>query len=125
MKELIKVFCKFVFFKTFSFIRFVLLFIMVFRFALVASAEEAEHSEKVPHRIPRIDTEMKIDGYLDEEAWSRALKIDANIEVSPGENIPAPVETEVYMAYDNFNIYVAFVVKHNYIFSQMWPPVTR
>lgn len=108
MKELTEMLCRFVFFEKFLFTRVILLFFMVSQLALVASGGEEENSEKVPHRIPRIDTEVKIDGYLDEEAWNQALKINANIEVRPGENIPAPVKTEVYMAYDNSNIYVAF-----------------
>jgi hypothetical protein len=73
-----------------------------------ASNGEGSVDEKTPHRVPRINSEVKIDGYLDEEVWGEAAKIDANVEVSPGENIPAPVKTEVYIAYDNSNIYVAF-----------------
>jgi hypothetical protein len=108
LKTLIGVSCKFVFFAKFSFIRFILLGVMVFQAALVAADEEPQNNEKVSRRVPRINAEIKVDGYLDEEAWNEALKIDANIEVDPGENIPAPVETEVYMAYDKANIYVAF-----------------
>ncbi len=108
MKKLIEIPCKTASFVKFLFVGFVLLYALAFRLTLMASDSEAEQREKVPCRIPRIDTEIQIDGYFDEEAWNQALKIDANIEVNPGENIPAPVKTEVYMAYDNSNIYVAF-----------------
>jgi len=108
LKTLIGVSCRFVFFAKFLFLRFILLCVVVFQSTLMASDVEVENSKKVPRRVPRINTEVKVDGYLDEEAWGEALKIDANIEVEPGENIPAPVKTEVYMAYDNSKIYVAF-----------------
>jgi len=87
---------------------FFVLLAQVFPSTAFASNGTDKDEEKIPYRIPRIDSEVKIDGYLDEEIWNQAVKIDANIEVNPGENIPAPVKTEVYMAYDNSNIYVAF-----------------
>jgi len=87
---------------------FFVLLAQVFPLTAFASNGTGKDEEKIPYRIPRIDSEVKIDGYLDEEAWNQAVKIDANIEVNPGENIPAPVKTEVYMAYDNSNIYIAF-----------------
>lgn len=62
-----------------------------------------------PIRIPRIETAVKIDAILDEEAWQKAVKVDANIEVSPGENIPAPVKTEARLVYDMENLYVAII----------------
>jgi len=87
---------------------FLLLAILVIQPSVSASNEKKSSGEKKPFRVPRINSEVKIDGYLNEEVWNQAVKIDANIEVSPGENIPSPVKTEVYMAYDNANIYVAF-----------------
>ncbi|MFW9943328.1 MAG: sugar-binding protein [Candidatus Thorarchaeota archaeon] len=82
--------------------------IVLIQLSVYASTGEELVDEKTPYSVPKIISEVKIDGYLDEEAWNQAVKIDANIEVSPGENILAPVKTEVYMAYDNSNIYVAF-----------------
>jgi hypothetical protein len=85
-----------------------LLFVTIIRLEAADSDGEKPGNEKIPYVVPRINSEVKIDGYLDEEAWNQAVKIDANIEVEPGENIPAPVRTEVFLAYDNSNIYVAF-----------------
>jgi hypothetical protein len=82
------------------------MFLIGTRFAVLASGAETANDSLL--NIPRIDSVINIDGYLDEYAWSRAVKIDANIEVDPGHNILAPVKTEVYLAYDNSNIYVAF-----------------
>ncbi len=87
---------------------FLTLSVLVIQLSVAASNGEKTDEEKVPVRVPRVNSEVKIDGYLDEEVWNQAVKIDANIEVEPGENIPAPVKTEVYIAYDNSNIYVAF-----------------
>jgi len=62
----------------------------------------------VPYRVPLVETPVKVDAVLDEEVWEKAVKIDANIEVQPGENIPAPVRTEVLLAYSETHFYAAF-----------------
>lgn len=64
--------------------------------------------EKVPYRIPFVNAKIKVDGHLNESFWEHAVKVDANIEVSPGENIEAPVKTEALLAYNNSHIYVGF-----------------
>jgi len=64
--------------------------------------------EKPHYRIPKITTPIKIDGVLDDEAWSHALKIDVNVELKPAANAPAPVTTVCYLAYDDRNLYAAF-----------------
>ena len=61
-----------------------------------------------PYRVPKVNSEINVDAILDELFWEEAVKIDANIEVRPGENIDAPVKTEVLLAYDNSHIFVAF-----------------
>jgi len=64
--------------------------------------------EKQPHRVPRIDGGIRIDGVMDEEVWSQALKLELNYEVNPGENIPPPVQTEVFIAHTNTALYIGF-----------------
>jgi uncharacterized protein DUF5916/cellulose/xylan binding protein with CBM9 domain len=66
-------------------------------------------SQKKTYRVPKVNSEMDVDAYLNESFWKEAVKIEANIEVRPGENIPAPVNTEVLLCYDESNIYVAFI----------------
>ncbi|MFC1693501.1 DUF5916 domain-containing protein [Candidatus Latescibacterota bacterium] len=61
-----------------------------------------------PYRVPIVETPVKVDAILDEDVWQKAIKIDANIEVSPGENIQAPVKTEVLLAYSETHLYAAF-----------------
>ena len=74
----------------------------------IQDREQNDNEEKIPYRVPKVNSEIKIDAFLNEDAWKQAVKIDANIEVRPGENIPAPVKTEVLIAYDDLNVYVAF-----------------
>jgi len=61
-----------------------------------------------PLRVPRIDSELSIDGVIDEEEWKRALLLDVNYEVRPGENIPPPARTEVLLLYSSSSLYAAF-----------------
>ena len=78
-------------------------------FAGTTSAQPAaDATEKVPHRIPKVTTPIEIDGVLDEETWEHALVMGVNTEVRPGENVPAPVETDMLLAYDEGHFYVAF-----------------
>jgi hypothetical protein len=51
---------------------------------------------------------IKIDGILDDAAWRQATHISLDIETDPGENIPAPVETLVYVVENGESLYVAF-----------------
>lgn len=68
----------------------------------------ANGSAAAPHRIPRVDLEIRIDGVLDEPFWEEALTLEMGYEVRPGENIPPPARTEVLLAYDDTHVYAAF-----------------
>ena len=68
----------------------------------------AERPPKPHYQIPRISTPIKIDGVLDDPAWREALAIDVNNEFDPGRNVPAPVTTIAYLAYDDDNLYAGF-----------------
>jgi len=59
-------------------------------------------------RVPEINSKINIDGRMDEKAWREALIFDVNIEVTPGENIPAPVKTKCYVLYTKNVLYVGF-----------------
>ncbi|MDQ1353285.1 MAG: hypothetical protein QG657_3591 [Acidobacteriota bacterium] len=73
------------------------------------SAAASEILEKAPHRVPMLDIEIRVDAALDEESWKDALKLELKYEVSPGENIPAPVRTEVYIYTTRTHLNVAFI----------------
>jgi hypothetical protein len=49
-----------------------------------------------------------IDGRLDEEVWGDALVLGLTYETRPGENVSAPVRTEVLVINDKNTLYVAF-----------------
>lgn len=51
---------------------------------------------------------VKVDGRIDPQEWAGAARIDSFVEVYPGENIPPAVRTEVFLAYDRENLYIAF-----------------
>jgi Domain of unknown function (DUF5916)/Carbohydrate family 9 binding domain-like len=81
--------------------------------ALAGRAFAAQDSIPVPserphHRIPRVESEIKIDGVLDEEAWEKALQVKVDVEIDPRRNHPAPVATLAYLAYDDDHLYAAF-----------------
>jgi hypothetical protein len=78
--------------------------------AVPTPAEEivVRGKKKVLYHIPKLQTPVKLDGVLDDEAWSHALTVDVNIEIDPGRNTPAPVTTVAYLAYDDDHLYAAF-----------------
>lgn len=51
---------------------------------------------------------ITIDGRLDEAAWRTAKAIPIAYEWYPGDDTPAPVQTDVYVTFDTHNIYVGF-----------------
>ncbi len=76
--------------------------------AAPAACADGERPVKTPQRIPRIANDVRVDGVLDEEVWDRALVMGVNNEVRPGNNIPAPVKTDMLIAYSETHFYVAF-----------------
>jgi hypothetical protein len=64
--------------------------------------------EEAPYRVPKVNSDVKVDAVLDEQVWEEALRMDLNYEVRPGENVPPPVRTEVLLAYDDTHLYCGF-----------------
>jgi hypothetical protein len=60
------------------------------------------------HRNPRIEAPIAVDGVLDDPGWRDALVLELGYEVTPGENIPPLVRTEVLLCFDEDRLYVAF-----------------
>ena len=58
--------------------------------------------------ITRVQNAIIIDGDLTEIEWGQARGTDYFLEIDPGENITPPEKTEVKVAYDGQNLYVAF-----------------
>jgi hypothetical protein len=64
--------------------------------------------EESPHRVPKVNSKVEVDGVLSEPVWEEALVLEIAYEVRPGENVPPPVRTEFLMAYDEANLYCAY-----------------
>ena len=59
-------------------------------------------------RPSRTETPPTIDGRLDDEAWRTAAAITDFVQQAPLDGAPATESTEVRIAYDSQNIYLAF-----------------
>ncbi|UHQ20264.1 carbohydrate binding family 9 domain-containing protein [Lysobacter sp. KIS68-7] len=89
----------------------------VLPFALVAALltsqaalaqQPAAPAAKVVHDIPRVSSDIVVDGVLDDAAWANAATIDLPYEVTPGDNTPAPVKTTVRVAYTEDALLLGF-----------------
>lgn len=58
--------------------------------------------------IPILEGPIKIDGILDEPAWSSAAVFKDFYQTSPGYNTEPSRPTEVYMFYDEKHLYIGF-----------------
>src|SRR5437868_2134508 len=56
-------------------------------------------------RAPRIESEIQIDGTLDEPVWSRAIRLTDFSDFSPKDGLPAEDSTEVMVWYSPTAIY--------------------
>ena len=54
---------------------------------------------------PRIDSDVRIDGVLDEPVWTRAVRLTGFSEFSPKDGLPAEDSTEVLVWYSPTAIY--------------------
>ncbi len=91
----------------------IIVFSCVFSTALAGSALGQPQSigsgtAENPFVVPKTDSRIRVDAILDEEAWEKALLLELNYEVRPGENVPPPVRTEVLLVFDDQQCYAAF-----------------
>ena len=77
-------------------------------FSILSTSAFAGDSTNGQFNIPTISSAITVDATLDEAAWQSATKISVNIEMSPGDNITAPVTTTAYIMADADTLYVAF-----------------
>lgn len=61
--------------------------------------------------VARASGSIEIDGGLNEPAWRDATPVLLPFEWFPGDNEPAPVETEVRVLFDDENLYLAFLAR--------------
>lgn len=74
----------------------------------VLLAQEVK-SGHISYQIPYTNSQPVIDGQFAVEEWEPALKVKLDNETQPGQNIPALVNTDVYLMEDGEHIYLAFV----------------
>jgi hypothetical protein len=72
-------------------------------FFLMSGAVKAD-----PLHVPKADSRIHVDGHLEESAWESALRFELDYEIDPGENVPAPVQTQCLVTYDEGHFYVGF-----------------
>jgi hypothetical protein len=60
------------------------------------------------YRAERAPAAIVVDGNLDESAWSGPPTFELAYEIRPGDNTPARVRTEGWIAYDDRHVYFAF-----------------
>jgi len=61
--------------------------------------------------IPRIDRPIVVDGDLDDPAWNGAAIATSFSETYPGDQTVPPIGIEVWVAYDDDNLYLAYVIE--------------
>lgn len=87
----------------------VIVLILVLLISILATAKQAElGTQENPYPVPKTEAPVKLDGVLDDEAWTNATVVELNYEVSPRQNVEPPVRTEVLFTYDRSYFYIGF-----------------
>jgi hypothetical protein len=60
------------------------------------------------YKISPAASKIKVDGILDEDAWSKATVMKLPYEWMPGDNAAPPVDTDCLVTYDHDRFYIAF-----------------
>jgi hypothetical protein len=95
--------------KTYShFLRAATLAALVVTSASAQVPSTAKSTPKQAFKVSRMTGSVRVDGNLDDSAWSGPPTFELKYETRPGENTPAPVKTEVWITYDSSNLYAAF-----------------
>jgi len=86
-----------------------LLFVMLLAGCVFSQdGESLVKTVRAPVRVPKFAVSPVIDGRPDEEMWHQAAVVKDLIQTSPEDHVAATQRTEVYLAYDETHLYVAF-----------------
>lgn len=59
------------------------------------------------YKVEPLSGSIRVDGVLDEAVWQKAPTFTLDYETNPGDNITPQVRTEMWITYDDSNLYVA------------------
>lgn len=81
--------------------------------ALPGTAALAQNATSAPitYQIPHTDQTPLIDGVFNADEWRNATRVELVNETFPGQNVPPPVKTEVYIMEDGESFLAAFVAQ--------------
>ncbi len=78
-------------------------------FSFQSNQKQTKPLSKAKHfTIKPATSAIKIDGFLNEQAWSEATLIKLPYEWMPGDNIPALVDTDCLVTFDKNFLYIGF-----------------
>jgi hypothetical protein len=80
-------------------------------FLPAATAAQFTPNVKPSLSIPRVTERPKIDGQLADATWHTAGRADNFTQYTPADKTAPPVQTAVLLAYDDVNLYLAFVAQ--------------
>ena len=83
--------------------------ILLYGLLFMQKATGLEQPIRISYHIPHVKTAPKIDGIVGEDEWADAERVQLTNETHPSQNIPALVETEVFLMEDGANFYLAFI----------------
>ena len=81
-------------------------------FAPAPAGDAGVLTGRVTVRPRRTTTPPTVDGLLDDAVWSNAARITEFVQRQPVDGAPASEDTEVYLAYDDTSLYLAFHAKY-------------
>ena len=83
-----------------------LLFISNLLHAIQSEDEQGDNKKPTIFTKKISNDKIKLDGYLDENEWNLVLPANNFIQRDPMEGEPSTEETEVYILYDEENLYI-------------------
>jgi hypothetical protein len=84
------------------------IFVLCYASGLFAQQAKKELPPTPSFNIQKTTGEIKIDGALDEPAWSNLPAIPIAYEWQPGDNVTPPVKTDCYITFNDKYLYIGF-----------------
>ncbi len=88
--------------------RFSFAFLSVVMFFGFLYADEPPDSAKFVIHAVKIPNDIRMTGKMDDPQWMLATPVPVDVEITPGENVPATVRTTARILYTDQKIYLGF-----------------